>query len=567
MNWGKSIIVAFFLIISLIANPISAIAANYYAKVISSNGINSSLFTPGDLVEISYILNPSVADSNNDAQIGFYSNAVTYLSVTFPNIGISVRTGPSGNAQIFNNVVDSSSGKISDQVFFFGGPVLSSSQLGGKPISMVEVDFLSNFHIPPDEPIMLYSDALPMYKLPIIISSIGLATDGGWTSVQFEYVLTPSLNTNYLVVSPDFLFNSASQLAKYRIDTGYNASIVKLSEIASDAPTSAEIDAWIENFNTINPNLKFIALVGDVSIMPSFQIEYDSQTFYSDAMYGDNSADADYLPELVVGRIPATIDNDLTHYLDKIRRFESIYPHRNKIVFFGDMPELGFAFNRDAPDARSLGYDTVILESPSSANLYTILNDYKNDVAMVIYYGHGTLYDNGSLNQGNLADWENYDSPVIYFSGGCLFNYNGSASLPLGHALLFSDGASAASIGATVVGGYGDEYNFIKNAIYKSKTKNITAGEIYKLSINEYYNSLVDTGVDIGIGSWTYYFTLRMTFNGDPGIKMYNLPTILEFGAAYGSVFPDPDYRGLCNFDDDGDIDGSDLVKFMERFE
>lgn len=183
---GKSVwVIGWVVLFSFVAAPIEAVTWTYEAVVTSSSGPNSTVFSPGEPVIISYTLNTLIVDINSNSQMGLFPISVMSLSVSFPKLGVFATAGPSGTAQTFNNVVDQVSGKVSDQVFFFGGPISSSSLLGGKPISFLEVDFLSDFVAPPAEPSMLSSDALPLSTLPIIDAFLFLGTSSGFTSVHF----------------------------------------------------------------------------------------------------------------------------------------------------------------------------------------------------------------------------------------------------------------------------------------------------------------------------------------------------------------------------------------------
>ena len=122
------------------------------------------------------------------------------LSTSFPDIGISAVAGAAGTAQTFDNVEDAAgSEQWSDQVFIFGGPISSASSLDGEPITSIEVDFLSDFLTPPDEPTMLSSDALPLFKLPTIDAFLSLGTSSGLTYVNFQAPTTPEEQIDSLI--------------------------------------------------------------------------------------------------------------------------------------------------------------------------------------------------------------------------------------------------------------------------------------------------------------------------------------------------------------------------------
>lgn len=45
------------------------------------------------------------------------------------------------------------------------------------------------------------------------------------------------------------------------------------------------------------------------------------------------------------------------------------------------------------------------------------------------------------------------------------------------------------------------------------------------------------------------------------------IPSVSDFAAAYGSIFPDSNYAEFYDVDDDGDVDGNDLSEFTASFE
>jgi hypothetical protein len=163
----------------------STTTISYDAAVTFASGPHAASFSAGDPLVVSYTLDASVADVNADSSNGLFFKALQSLSVSFPGRGVSAVAGGGGTVQTFNNVVDASSGKWSDQVFFIGGPISSSSSLDGEPIDFIEVDFLTDFLVPPDEPFMLASDALPLFRLVANDRFMFLHTSSGFTSVHF----------------------------------------------------------------------------------------------------------------------------------------------------------------------------------------------------------------------------------------------------------------------------------------------------------------------------------------------------------------------------------------------
>lgn len=175
-----------WLVLALLFNGHSAeaVTRTYEAVVTYSFGPHSDLFPAGRAVVVSYSLNSLAKDSNSDPRRGSFGGAVLSLSVSFPSRPIFAVAGPSGSVQTFDNAVEPS-GRLSDQVFFYGGPISSASLLDGEPITSLEVDFLSDFVAPSKPPSMLTSDALPLSMLPVIDAVVFFQTRSGYTQVNF----------------------------------------------------------------------------------------------------------------------------------------------------------------------------------------------------------------------------------------------------------------------------------------------------------------------------------------------------------------------------------------------
>lgn len=182
------------LAVAPVARASAQTTVSYSATVTFASGTDATAFSAGDSLTFSYTLDTSVPDSSSgDPSTGIFHNAVTSFSLSFPGRSISANAGAAGNVQTFDNYVDAS-GSWSDQVFFFGGPVTSASQLGGAPIDSIEVDFLSAFLTPPDEPTLLTSDAIPVGHLSGNQNFVVLHTANGYTFVHFSPVATPTVH-------------------------------------------------------------------------------------------------------------------------------------------------------------------------------------------------------------------------------------------------------------------------------------------------------------------------------------------------------------------------------------
>ncbi|MBU1676554.1 hypothetical protein KKA85_12340, partial [bacterium] len=323
----------------------------------------------------------------------------------------------------------------------------------------------------------------------------------------------------YLVICPDALIDPAGVLAHYRELRGYGVHLVTLSQIGPAPLGAADIDQFIEEYAAASPQLRFLTLIGDVDLLPGFYVDDGSAQWYSDLRYADTDGSfaVDYSPDIAVGRIPVRDAGELWDYVAKVKAFELVHQTRNKVIFFGSQPEMGYVATRDSAEIADLGYDVGTLYDPSETQLFASLNDPA--VAMVLYYGHGSFATNWPLHLGNLDLWTNEDRPVLYFSGGCEFNDNTIVDPPLGHELLFSPGCAAIATGATVNGGYGYAYEYI-HILLRDSWLYKTMGELHRHALISHRDHAAAMGQDVSLGSWVQFFTGRMMCHGDPALRI-----------------------------------------------
>ncbi len=179
--------------ISALATPVWADTISYHTAVTFSHGIFEGIVPRGAPMEISYTLERSADhDTLPEApETGFFPASVTNLTVSFPSVGLSVNAGRSGSTSTNNNVVDQTTGRVSDQVTFTGGPIMSSN-LPIDETFEISVVFLSEFVDPPAEPFMIDSDELPFFRLSPNDPFVLVETASGLSSVQFTVLNFPS---------------------------------------------------------------------------------------------------------------------------------------------------------------------------------------------------------------------------------------------------------------------------------------------------------------------------------------------------------------------------------------
>ncbi|MDH3255917.1 MAG: C25 family cysteine peptidase, partial [Acidobacteriota bacterium] len=163
------------------------------------------------------------------------------------------------------------------------------------------------------------------------------------TPERIDVVADPGLTAEtegaeYVVISPAALSLAADDLAAYRRGAGLSALTVDVEaiydEYGAGLPTPDAIRSYLLHaFASWRVAPRFVALAGAGSfdyrdlqgfggnLLPPFMVSTPYGIYASDVPYADLAGDDD-LPEIAVGRIPATSNDELQGYVDKLRAYE-----------------------------------------------------------------------------------------------------------------------------------------------------------------------------------------------------------------------------------------------------
>lgn len=160
----------------------------------------------------------------------------------------------------------------------------------------------------------------------------------------------PSLVYDYVIITPDSLSSSVSNLKTYKESRGYKVNLVTTSWISSNYSGANSIEK-IRNFlkaNYLNWGIKYVLLVGSVSSIPmlecwpeagNFTPQEDIVPIPTDFYYADLTGDwdsngngypgeygqdnVDFNPEVYVGRIPVDDSQAVSSICEKMISFDS----------------------------------------------------------------------------------------------------------------------------------------------------------------------------------------------------------------------------------------------------
>ena len=312
---------------------------------------------------------------------------------------------------------------------------------------------------------------------------------------------TRSINTNsteYLIIAPAIYSEAAHSIAnmhKYEVNIGdrINTEILFTDDISPvlSSLTGLQIRDMINQHIVYNPNLKYLLLLGDISLIPP--IYNSSQSYPSDDYYStpeDNMYQG--IPYLSTGRIPASSLEEAQIMIEKIRKY-MLEPAagiwRSKIALVSDDVYKDCAiktgeevhteysnnlFNRlkDIIPLNTFYGPSYDIKQTSSGCRYPdltsdLIQNINNGLALINYIGHGSP----DTWAGERLLSQSRDLPLIkpeqnklaiWVAGTCSFG-DYSVINSFMKELLFNDGGAISIIATTDAIGYNSNWNYLDN--------------------------------------------------------------------------------------------------------
>jgi hypothetical protein len=388
-------------------------------------------------------------------------------------------------------------------------------------------------------------------------------------------LLDNSNAADYLIITDDLFYNNCLQLKSLKEDKGLRVEVVTVENIYDvfncgvKSPIAIKdfLEYACQNWDQTYP-LNYVVLVGDGSydykgrikpgsdIVPTIMYETDTFGFASaDYWYSLISGD-DYIPDLIISRIPVNTNQQLSDYLDKIENYENnpdIDLWRNSALFISgndasgsdlesltnkpifraqnlrlinmQLPNNTFARRLNTvKDENIQGYD------PDFGSTTDLIEYFDDGLSFINFFGHGGGAIWADVQLLNLSDIDRlnngYKLPFIAsmtcFTGA--FENPGKESL--GEKLLLAPEKGA--IAVLAASGVGWKYNdlAIEWGLFQYLwDNNLTFGEavnlmkIFYLANPIYYTENGDTYTP---SYYSLYKSMVSQFNlfGDPSLKL-----------------------------------------------
>jgi hypothetical protein len=298
-------------------------------------------------------------------------------------------------------------------------------------------------------------------------SAVGALAAGAATAVT---------GAEYLVVCPPGLKAAADGLAAYRASTGLSTAVLTTQQVYDDfsygVKTPLATRALIaRGLSAWTPAPRFVALVGEGSIdyrdvtgfgdslVPPLLADTEYGLVPTDGLLAD--VDADDVPDVALGRIPALTPEEVTAYTEKVRRHEaSIGDWRARVMFSADNPDSAGDFGADSDYLATLvpsgyavskGYLGPLTLTAARASLK---GAFTQGSLLINYVGHGgvdRLTTDGLLLQSDVASLTGTGVEPFFVAMTCnVGNFGIPGFDSLGESLAMkADGGAAAVVAPT----------------------------------------------------------------------------------------------------------------------
>lgn len=301
-----------------------------------------------------------------------------------------------------------------------------------------------------------------------------------------------SVGLKYIAIGPDDLIEPLKPLLDYREGQGLTTM-------------AAPVDAIYDQFGdgqigpeAIHAFLKFAApkyvlMVGDASYDTlGYTVPMDANrlpSYMVQTVFGGETAsdvgfaylDADEVPDLAIGRVPARTADQVRVFVEKTLKYEQAAPQgewRKRVVAVADGQEAGFKADAQGFLDQFAGYTPVLINPPANtpdAN-QQILAGLNEGGLLVSYFGHGSVTQWGKDNLFTVKDGaalQNGDRLPVLLNFTCLTGlFTHPRVQSLSETLLWLPNGGAVAVVAPTSLTLASDQSFLSNALVKAYLAN-----------------------------------------------------------------------------------------------
>jgi hypothetical protein len=307
----------------------------------------------------------------------------------------------------------------------------------------------------------------------IAVSGSGVKGAAGVAGYNGTSNILSGSGADYLVITSEELKAAASTLAAFRKSLGLTTLVVTVEEIMDKLNNGIYSPAVIRSFITNayknwSKKPKYVLLAGGGTYdykdylgyggqqVPPIMVASPDGLIPSDNYYVD--VNSDHIPEMAIGRLPASTPADLSGMVSKIIAYESMTGGDwvDKALLVADIPDGGGDYNSDVDSlsgvfpARIAVSKLYYSEYPGAYDMNAaLLQGINSGAAFISYFGHGgmdRLSQDGILLSADVASMTNSGKLPVMTAMTCLIgNFAVPGFTTLGETLILKrDGGVAA---------------------------------------------------------------------------------------------------------------------------
>lgn len=309
--------------------------------------------------------------------------------------------------------------------------------------------------------------------------------------VIIEPNISNGAGADYVVIGDEELIKAALPLINFRADQGIKTLSVLVNAIYDQFgygyPDPNAIQMFIKHTQTWDIKPRYILLLGDASYDTRGYITSPDKnrlpTFFTNTEYGGYTAtdipfvdiNNDLLPDIAIGRLPATSPEQITSAINKIITYETASTTNqwdSHILLIADGQELGFlldakAFQTNIPTTYSV--DLFSATAGTTNNTSIITEKINSGLGFVVYFGHGSIQMWGKDQLLSVRDVEflnNKTKLPIIINMTCLTGLFTHPTIEsLSEALLWRESGGAVAILAPTSLTLPSDQSFLSNAL------------------------------------------------------------------------------------------------------
>ncbi len=382
-----------------------------------------------------------------------------------------------------------------------------------------------------------------------------------------------SNKAEYLIITNELLYETALEYQAYREAGGLSVATVKVEDIYDEFNYGIISPLAIKDFLRYayqawdqTAPLYYVLLAGDASLnyrsnddhVPTFLFEtFKYGAAASDFLFSLVDGD-DYIPDLVIGRIPARNNSELTNYLDKLMAYEAQEdpgPWRNTALFISGNDAGTTEIGSNLPAFRAQNQRLITFHTPRgyfARKLNTIrdtsipgfdpnfgsttdlINYFDDGVSFINFFGHGggAIWADVQLFNLNDVDRLNNGTRLPFIKSMTCFTGAFESQNRLGLAEKLITVENKGAIGVFASSGLGWLHNDF--AIGWTLTdylfeENLNVGEAVTLTKIFYLNNNLYVAESFNMGIPSYYLLNESMVNqynllGDPYVRLTVAP-------------------------------------------